>query len=357
MPSISISNHLKKLSQTMKKYSVLFAALAVIALAGCKKEEVKVNGIVIGGETYQNTDKQAYSPDFQYVMFDGTDGILFNGVAYNYTMIDNPIDRNEVTDFSSYAILNVNADPIPDEVTILYPDNVFDATGALYIYGTAEDFMMVDETPNAGIPNAITGCAWPMGYYSDNFHSHGQIQLKNAVAIITPSVKYGLPCFTNLRTNNPAFANVGPFNTLADLPAMEVTKVELFANTQITGDAHLEFDENDIPTMVMDETLAEGATDVLAATAPNGTMPIPAQGNAETYVGSIPVTPNLIGATMSMKVYFDLTFANGTIFHCVYNGGEKTIAAGDIMRSYRTFFVANMATSQNWTKVQVLSVE
>lgn len=354
MLGISISNHLKKLQQTMKKYSVLFAALAVIALAGCKKEENKVNGIIIGGETCQNVDKLAYTPDSPYALFDGTDGILFNGVSYNYTMIDNPMDRNEVTGSSNYAILNVNLDPMPEDVTILYPDNVFDMTGAIYVSPYDYDFMMVDETPNAGVANPVTGCVWPMGYHTDNFHSHGQIQLKNAIALITTSIKYGYTCFNNLRSNNTAFADLPYANTNADLPQMKVTKVELIADRKLTGNAHVEFDAEDNPFMVMDDPLTEGTTDILAATAPNGYMIIPAAGNTETYVGSIPVTPNLVGAEMSMKVYFDLTLATGAIYHCVYNGTPQTINAGDIRRSYRTVFIANMFTGQNWTKIALV---
>lgn len=337
----------------MKKYSVLFAALAVIALAGCKKEESRnMNGIVIGGETYQNADKQAYSPDFQYVMFDGTDDILFNGVAYTYTMIDNPTDRNEVTTYSNYAMLNVPAEVLVDDVTILYP-------GESSLSVDPTDWTMVDETPNAGLPNQITNCIWPMAYHTNNFHSHGPILLKNAVAIISPAVKYGLPCFQNIVTNNPTyFANysASDFATVADLPQLVVTSVELISDAKITGAAHIVFDEMEVPTMVMDDAM-EGATDVLSVAAPGTGIDIPAAGNNFKIVGNIPVTPNLTGANLQMKVYFDFNFADGTVMHCVYTGNTNTVAAGQISRNLRTTFIANMFTAQNYTKVQVLSVE
>lgn len=333
----------------MKKYSVLFAALAVIALAGCKKEESRnMNGIVIGGETYQNADKQAYSPDFQYVMFDGTDNILFNGVAYSYTMIDNPTDRNTVTDYSNYAVLNVPAEAIVDDVTILYPDVTslsIDAIG----------MTMVDETPNAGLPNQIVNCVWPMGYHSNNFHSHGQIQLKNAVAIISPAVKYGLPCFQNIVTNNRTYfpnETASDFATVLDLPQLIVTSVELISSTKITGDAHIEFDELQTPAMVMDDPM-DGATDVLSILAPGTGIDIPAAGNNFKIVGNIPITPNMTGADFQMKVYFDFVFADRTL-HCVYNSDTRTLAAGEVMRNHRTTCIANMFTAGNYTKVQIV---
>lgn len=353
MAALSISNHLKKLQQTMKKYSVLFAALAVIALAGCKKEESRnMNGIVIGGETYQNADKQAYSPDFQYVMFDGTDNILFNGVAYTYTMIDNPSTRNEVTDYSSYAILNVPAEAIVDDVTILYP-------GVANLEVDA-NMVMVDETPNAGLPNQITNCVWPMGYHSSHFNHHGEIMLKNAVAIVSPAVKYGLPCFQNFVTANPTYfpnMTAADFATVADLPEMVVTSVELLSTAKITGNAHVAFDATtDIPSLVMDDPMGESA-DVLTAEAPNMGITMPAAGNTFTIVGNIPVTPNLAGADLQMKVYFDLYLASGTTLHCVYVGTSNTVADGQITRSHRTTCIANMFTAQNYTKIRILGQE
>ena len=353
MAALSISNHLKKLQQTMKKYSVLFAALAVIALAGCKKEESRnMNGIVIGGETYQNADKQAYSPDFQYVMFDGTDDILWNGVVYPYTMIDNPSTRNEVTTYSSYAVLDVPADAIVDDVTILYP-GVADLE-------VDENIVMVDETPNAGLPNQITNCVWPMGYHSSHFNHHGQIMLKNAVAIVPPAVKYGLPCFQNIVTNNPTYfpdMTAADFATVADLPTMVVTSVELLSTgAKLTGNAHVAFDEAEIPSVVMDDPMGDGA-DVLTAEAPNMGIAIPAAGNNFKIVGNIPVTPNLAGATFQMKVYFDLYMSTGAVLHCVYVGDSRTLGADDFTRNLRTTCIANMFTAQNYTKVRILSAE
>ena len=325
----------------MKKYTVLFAALAVIALAGCKKEENKVNGILIGGENFVNTDKQAYSPDFQYVMFDGTDAFLFNDVEYTYTMVDNPIDRNEVTTYSNFAVLNVPGEAVVDDVTMLYPSIIFpitvDATG----------MVMVSEAPNAGDPNPIMGCVWPMGYHNSDFHSHGTIQLKNAIGLITPAVKFGAPCMMNLFANNPAFANE-TFDQ-NNPPVMTVTAAEIVAGVKITGDAEVVFDESDIPTMVMTETLTE-ATDVLNMTAPEGGVNIPFAGNVMTIVGNMPVTPALNGEPVTLNVYFTLTVGENT-YNCVYSGDIASII---VPRNGRTTYVANMFASTNWAKITVL---
>lgn len=325
----------------MKKYTVLFAALAVIALAGCKKEENKVNGILVGGENFVNMDKQAYSPDFQYVMFDGTDGFLFNGVQYGYTMVDNPTDMNEmVVGFSNYAILNVPGEAVVDDVTLLYPADVFplniDATG----------MTMVSEAPNAGDPNTVDGCVWPMGYHNGNFSTHHNIQLKNAIALITPAVKYGAPCMQNLFANNPAFANL-TFDQ-ANPPVMTVTNVELVADTKLTGTATVQFDENDVPCMVMTEPM-DGATDVLDMDAPEMGVVIPFAGNSINIVGNMPVTPALNGANMTINVYFTLNCGD-VVLNCVYSGDVEA----NVARSMRTTYVANMFTAQNWNKITVL---
>lgn len=338
----------------MKKYSVLFAALAVIVLAGCKKEEIR-GGIVIGGETYQNVDKQAYSPENLAVFFDGTDNILFNGVAYNYTMIDNPTSRNTVTDYSHYALLNVPPEAIVDDVTILYPG---EATITIPASGT----VMVNQAANAGLPNHINNCIWPMAYHNSNFHSHGQIQLKNAVALISPAVKWGLGCFQNLVDNNSTWfggLTSADFTTVEDIPAMVVTSVELSTpDKKLTGAAHIAFDADDIPTMVMDGAIGESA-DVLTVDAPNSGVSIPKGGDNFKNVGFIPVTPTLVGGTISMRVFFDLYLNddNGTILHCVYNGEPKAVGANHIMRGYVTDFRANMNTPQNYTKIRIISAE
>ena len=324
----------------MKKYTVLFAALAVVALAGCKKEENKVNGILVGGEKFVSMDKQAYSPDFQYVMFDGTDAFLFNDVEYGYVMVDNPTDMNEVTDFSNYAVLNVPGSAVVDDVTMLYPSTIFP------INISATGMMMVSEAPNAGDPNAVDGCVWPMGYHDATFNSHGEILLKNAVAIVTPAVKYGAPCMQNLFANNPAFANY-TFD-LNNPPVMTVTSVELVADTKLTGDAEIVFDADDMPTMVMTDPM-DGATDVLNMNAPELGVEIPFAGNNVKLVGNMPVTPALNGANMTINVYFTLE-VEGETFNCVYSGD----VVADVARSGRTTYIANMFTAQNWNKITVL---
>ena len=324
----------------MKKYTVLFAALAVIALAGCKKEENKVNGILVGGENFVSMDKQAYSPDFQYVMFDGTDAFLFNDVEYTYTMVDNPTDMNEVTDYSNFAVLNVPGEAVVDDVTLLYPSDVFP------VNISPAGMMMVSEAPNAGDPNPVTGCVWPMGYHNGNFATHGNIQLKNAIALITPAVKYGAPCMQNLFRYNPAFANL-TFDQ-ANPPVMTVTHVELIADTKLTGDAEVVFDADDMPSMVMTETM-DGATDALDMDAPEMGVDIPFLGNQVTIVGNMPVTPALNGANMTINVYFTLDCGDA-VLNCVYSGEVVATAA----RSMRTTYVANMFTAQNWNKITVL---
>jgi len=325
----------------MKKYTVLFAALAVIALAGCKKEENKVNGILVGGENFVSMDKQAYSPDFGYVMFDGTDAFLFNGVQYGYTMVDNPTDMNEMTSgYSNYAILNVPGEAVVDDVTLLYPADVF----PIYIDGTG--MMMVSQADNAGDPNPINTCVWPMGYHNGNFATHGNIQLKNAVALIAPAVKYGAPCMQNLFANNPAFANMTL--DVTNPPVLTVTHVELVADTKLTGDAEIQFDADDMPVMVMTETMT-GETDALDMDAPDMGVEIPFSGSAINYVGNMPVPASLNGANMTINVYFTLDCGD-TSFDCVYSG--EVVA--NVARNGRTTYVANMYAGTNWNKITVL---
>ena len=234
----------------MKKYTVLFAALAVIALAGCKKEENGMVNIKVGGECYQSIDKQGYSPSYYYVMFQDGDQILFNGSSYSLNLMN---EDPMFPGFSNNASFNVPATEIGGETTILYPASIFQA--GLYVEESAADFTMVDLTEAA--VNQITGCVWPMGYYVSDFHSHGDIVLKNAVALVIPSIYYGPRCFQNLVAKNTDFAGLGTI-TLANMPAMTVTKVELEANQKITGnnDDNLLYELSKLLNSVTDLSMA-----------------------------------------------------------------------------------------------------
>ena len=215
---------------------------------------------------------------------------------------------------------------------------------------------MVDLTEAA--VNQITGCVWPMGYHVADFHSHGDIVLKNAVALVIPSIYYGPRCFQNLVANNTDFAGLGTI-TLANMPAMTVTKVELEANQKITGNAHVEFDASDNPIMKMDDVMS-GSTDVLAAAAPNMGVPITPSSNSVTYVGGIPVTPDMAGADVTMTIYFDLTVTDATnntqVYHCTWSNPSPMNVNGNIMRSYRTEFRANMSDPTYWNRIQLVSM-
>ena len=150
----------------------------------------------------------------------------------------------------------------------------------------------------------------------------------------------------NLFRYNPAFANLS-FDQ-ANPPVMTVTNVELVADTKLTGAAEIQFDESDLPTMVMTDAMT-GATDVLSMVAPEMGVNIPFLGNNITLVGNMPVTPALNGANMTINVYFTLDCGTET-FNCVYSGEVVATAA----RSMRTTYVANMFTAQNWDKITVL---
>ena len=273
-------------------------------------------------------------------MFDGTDGFLYNGTAYTYSMVDNPTDMNVVTTFSNYAVLNIPGSDIVDDVTLLYPNTIFPINIA------ATGMQMVSQADNGGDPNTISGCVWPMGYHNSDFNSHGNIQLKNAIGLIAPAVKYGAPCMQALFRNNPAFANM-PLD-VNNPPVMTVTHVGLVANTKLTGAAEVQFDESNVPTMVMTDAM-EGATDALNMDAPNFGVEIPFTGSAINIVGNMPVPPALNGANLTINVYFTLDCGD-TSFDCVYSGN----VIANVARNGRTTYVANMFAEANWNKITVL---
>ena len=340
----------------MKKYTVLFAALAVIALAGCKKEENGMVNIKVGGENYQNIDKQGYSTTYNFVMFQDGDQILFNGTAYPIVL------QNEdpmFPGFSNFASFSVPATEIGGETTILYPANIFQS--GLYVEESAADLIMVDMAD--ATVNQISGCVWPMGYHVADFHSHGDILLKNAVALIIPSIKYGPRCFQQLVANNTDFEALGTI-TLANMPTMTVTKVELQADTMLTGNAHVEFNTSNDPIMKMDDPMTTAYT-VLAAGAPNMGVDIPASSNGETYVGGIPVTPDLAGHNVIMRIYFDLTFTTEAtdvapaathVYHCLYTSPERNVN-GDVARNHYTVFCANMNGGDYYSRISRLGID
>lgn len=348
----------------MKKYTVLAAAIAMIAFAGCNKEEnnryvADENGNIclnFSKENCQNADKQTYNADLNMIYFDG-DAMMINGNYHETTLINaagNLIEPG-IGVMSDYARVYINEAEWADGITFLYPYEAFNFDETFDI---ADGLTMVPE--NAGTIDQITAgdVPWPMGYRCDNIaDAPGHFQLKNAFAIVSPAIKYGVNFMNDLRNCNSYFSGYPAFATTADLPDMFITGVELTAsNYPMFGTAEMNF-TNGIPVQHITDALDAGVNNTIHVDCREAQQ-IQKGGSNWTIVGNIPVDPSMNEGTINIDLFFDLVFADAT-YHCVYHGTPAPLAVNFFMRSMRTQFSINMFNPLPGAaaKVTVLSVE
>jgi len=346
----------------MKKLTVLFAAIAMIAFAGCKKENTTnyvadENGMVtlrMSGETWQNSSKQTYVDFFNRVAFDMNDEVFINGVTATIT----PCDVNgSTTDESEndiarsfYGMMTVNGNVLTGDDYVLYPAGIFTA-------GTAAD--MSDYTCELFEERALIqpdmdvmlgeGFEWPMAAKL----SGNQFLLKNAVAVVTPSIKYG-PAFVNALYNmdNSFIANETYVHGTTAVPQLFVEEVQLVSTDQVlNGLGHIENIATE-PTLTME---ANGGNTIII---PELNINCAATTGSETLLGGLTVPPFAAGKHLQLIVKFRLEFANGGIYHCIFTGNNLELdeIPGDeggvsILRSGNTTLCANLSTASSASKI------
>ena len=327
----------------------------MIAFVACNKEEKTTyvadqNGNVtlrMSGENWQNTGKQTYMDMFNRVAFDAGDQVLINGVTATIT----PCDVNGVTvnaddtpiAYSFYGMMTVAGTVLNGNDYVLYPAQIFTAGTAAdmsdYALTMPSNPMFIEANANTELGEDY---AWPMGAKL----SGNQFLLKNTVAVVTPSIKYG-PSFVNAlatMTNSP-IANEGvDIMTGYNFPELWITGIELVSTDQmLSGAAHVENMATD-PTLVMDGTVS--GTDVLTVNIPDPIQVEPT-GNSEALLGNLTVAPFEAGKHLQMNVTFQLIFPEtGHTYDFVYTGSNVELTDTpnyfSILRSKRSTLCANL---------------
>jgi len=345
----------------MKKLTVLFAAIAMIAFAGCKKENTTnyvadENGMVtlrMSGETWQNTGKQTYMDLFNRVAFDVDDEVFINGVTAAITPCDvngstTDESENDITR-SFYGMMTVNGNVLTGDDYVLYPAGIFTA-------GTAAD--MSDYTCELFEERALIqpdmdvmlgeGFEWPMAAKL----SGNQFLLKNAVAVVTPSIKYGAPfvnALANMTDSPIANENYNPLTSAT--PELYVEEVQLVSTDQVlNGLGHLENMATE-PTLTMDAnggyTISVMDLDIACA----------ATSGSETLLGSLTVPPFAAGKHLQLIVKFKLMFDSGAIYHFTFTGTNMELTDepmnNSVLRSGRSILCANLSTATTVTSGKI----
>ena len=340
----------------MKKLTVLFAAAAMFAFVGCNKQEnttyvADQNGnvtLMMSGENWQNTTKQTYVEEYNRIAFNIGDQVYINGVLADLTPCDvngatNDADNNAI-DNSFYGMMTVNGNVLTGDDYVLYPAEIFTA-------GTAADMSDYTVTldaqplfiPQAG--NTLLGGGFPAWPTAAKL-SGNQFLLKNAVAILTPSIKYGAPFIMALK--NQANSPIANEDVINDFPELYIEEIELVSTDQIlAGTGHIANIATN-PTLVMDNGTYQvniNADDFQVLPSSNG----------ETYLGNITMAPIPAGKHLNMKVKFWLYFPGSDAeYHFVYNGTNVEITAegqGSVVRSGRSTLCANLYSAANVSKV------
>ena len=344
----------------MKKYTVLAAAIAMVAFAGCNKEENNTlpveNGLAtftMTGESYSSADKQSYNARDRHIVFTQDEACYANGYYAPLTLLD-PATQGVLTDAnatSRIARISIPAEYASLPFTVLYPASAF-------VEGAPEDFPLwncrmdyvvecICEDLNSNSPLDEFTSSWPMAAVV-NQGGYGSFQLRNCVAVVSPSIKFGTAFLQAFARNNNL--------TYDETATVEVTSVVLTANVPLSGDAHIDF-TGAYPTLVMDET--ENANNNTLTIYPSTAVMEPVvfgvDAGIERIMGNAAVAPMHAGNTLKMDVYFTLHTAEGDI-SCRYNGNTVTLTENaEQISILRSTLCMNLFSATGASKVTILN--
>lgn len=335
----------------MKKYSILVAAFAVLAFVGCKKENngslvADQNGMItleMSGETHQDNGKQSFFGTANRIFFNDGDQMIVNGSICNVT--PQAVAGDELaTEYLSYkAKVAILAEYAYTPLYAMYPAELFTlGTAADYSDMTVEMFNNVDlftVADEAVMLSMSTYQPWPMTAYLENLNTP-RIQLKNNIALVTPSVKFGYPFVNQFVQDNNLNITVDPNN----LPTLNVEKVVISSSDQnLYGtNGYIDGLTTQEPKLVFPGTPETPSTITCWVPVDRGTGII-ATGTSEWLLGNVAVPPMAAGKHVKMDVYFSLQFGDAAPIDCIYEGDEIVLPNDRaIGRSRRATFVCNL---------------
>ncbi len=335
----------------MKKYSILVAAFAVLAFVGCKKDNngslvADQNGMItleMSGETHQDNGKQSFYGTANRIFFDEGDQMIVNGSVCNVTPLAVTGD-DLATEYRSYkAKVSILAEYAYTPLYAMYPADVFTlGTATDYSDMTVEMYNDVDLFTVADNNVILTGSSyqpWPMTAYLADLNTP-RIQLKNNIALVTPSVKFGYPFVNQFVQDNNLNVTVDPNN----LPTLNVEKVIISSSDQnlYGSNGYIDGLTTQEPKLVFPGTPTTPSAITCWVPADRGTGII-ATGTSEWLLGNVAVPPMAAGKHVKMDVYFSLQFGDATPIECIYEGDEIVLPNDRaIGRSRRATFVCNL---------------
>ena len=333
----------------MKKYFVL-AAIAMIAFAGCKKEESGMVTLKVGVENTDGMDKQTYNTQLNRIMFN-SEAMYINGGRYGVAPLNEDSDPYTTRDNSYRGGLNVPGNVLYGHSFIAgYPADVYagayDATTDTWVLadGMMDESYMICDVNTDDFGNVVMSSdyrAWPMVAYDECgscIAESGRFLLKNTVAILSPSFLYGVNWFNAMNTKFQM--NYGPL-TASNLPAVTVTKIEIISSSELlSGDAYVEGVTTANPLLVMDGRPCENMITLYDC----GTYTSEQNTNFvnPNIMGQIPVAVFQNATNLRMNMYF--TIGN---YSFVYHGPSVRFTPDMTVRSKRTVLQVNMRDAVN----------
>lgn len=347
----------------MKKYSILVAAFAVLAFVGCKKENngslvADQNGMItleMSGETHQDNGKQSFYGTANRIFFDEGDQMIVNGSVCNVTPLAVTGD-DLATEYRSYkAKVSILAEYAYTPLYAMYPAELFTlGTAADYSDMTVEMYNDVDLFTVADNNVILTGSSyqpWPMTAYLADLNTP-RIQLKNNIALVTPSVKFGYPFVNQFVQDFNIPATVDANN----LPTLNIEKVVISSSDQnLYGtNGYIDGLTTQEPKLVFPGTPTTPSAITCWVPADRGTGII-ATGTSEWLLGNVAVPPMAAGKHVKMDVYFSLVFDGmEEPIDCLYEGDEIVLPNDRaIGRSRRATFVCNLFDADTDHKVSL----
>lgn len=343
----------------MKKYTMIFAASAMLLFAACNKTEDKgytINGdkitFGIGMDQIRNNDKQNFNGEYKRIYFTSDDQAQINGDVSDV----NPRGGSPSVEASVTATVNPNG-----TYHLFYPLGAYDAitenAGAYTATATfPSEVILLNGAENNHFSNwAAMKPVWPMYEFIDvNDESTYDHLMLNAVSFLAPNVIYG-----------PAWANVvfGPITGIENYnnntcPMMNVTDVVINSNNlNLTGSATLNYSNPRRPIMVMTGDADNGGTitchaqsltnpgergyaEVVASASTTGS----ANQEVLNVIGIVPIAPvnNVDDKDLQVTVYFNVTLGSTTYYYKFVSDRKTTDVA--FQRNLRNFLQINFQT-------------
>lgn len=333
----------------MKKYTVILAAFAMFAFAGCNKDNEKgytlnddgtVN-ITIGCTAPENNAKQSFNGERMRIFFTSGDQIMVNEGIFNVTPKPTTIAGTTSNMSNKASVANI---PVSSNYAFYFTA----ATYTVRPNGEYEVNMLPEvNLLGNGVSNPFdnNNQAWPMYAECADLTTLGEngVMLLNAVGVISPTIIYGPEwCDAAFAT----LAGVTSFNA-NECPNLRVNHVVIRSSQKLTGTATLNTDDPTDPYIEMDGTVPAGSMDEITCHVTNPQNMIPTAGEQAVLniIGNLPIAPYVSRPYYQMDIYFEVDI-NGTTYYYMF-ATDRVRHNFATNRSMRDWLAVNFQTVGN----------